>query len=63
VRAALMRLRPQHRVVLVLRYQQSLSYQEIADLLKWSLSRVKVTLHRAKRAFKEVYSQLDECEP
>ncbi len=63
VRAALMRLRPHHRVVLVLRYQQSLSYQEIADLLKWSLSRVKVTLHRAKRAFKDVYLQLDETQP
>ena len=63
VRAALMRLRPQHRVVLVLRYHQSLSYREISEVLKWSLARVKVTLHRAKRAFKDVYLELDEAEP
>ncbi|UCC68751.1 MAG: RNA polymerase sigma factor [Armatimonadota bacterium] len=63
VRAALMRLRPQHRVVLVLRYHQSLSYREIAEVLNWSLARVKVTLHRAKRAFKDAYLKLDDCEP
>ena len=63
VRVALARLRPPHRLVLVLRYMQSLSYKEISELLNWSLTRVKVTLHRAKRAFKEVYSELDECEP
>jgi RNA polymerase sigma-70 factor (ECF subfamily) len=60
VRAALARLRPQHRLVLILRYSQSLSYQEIGDLLSWSLSRVKVTIHRAKRAFKDIYLQLNE---
>lgn len=63
VRAALVRLRPQHRAVLALRYSQSLSYQEIAETLDWSLGRVKVTIHRAKRAFKEVYVQLCEAEP
>ena len=62
VRAALVRLRPQHRVVLALRYHQSLSYQEIAELLNWSLSRVKVTIHRAKRAFKDAYRQAGEVE-
>lgn len=55
VRAVLGRLRPAHRAVLVLRYSMSLSHQEIADCLKWSVSRAKVTLHRAKRAFKEEY--------
>ncbi len=43
--------------VLALRYSQGLSYQEIADLLRWSLPRVKVTLYRAKAAFKDVYLQ------
>jgi RNA polymerase sigma-70 factor (ECF subfamily) len=55
VRAVLARLRPAHRAVLVLRYSMALSHQEIADCLKWSVSRAKVTLHRAKRAFKEEY--------
>ncbi len=55
VRAALAQLRPPYRAVLALRYGQALSYQEIAELLHWSLARVKVTLHRAKLAFKDVY--------
>jgi RNA polymerase sigma-70 factor (ECF subfamily) len=63
VRAALVRLRPSHRVVLALRYHQSLSYQQIAETLNWSLARVKVTIHRAKRAFKDAYLKLDEAEP
>ena len=55
VRAALAQLKPGHRTVLALRYGQALSYQEIAEMLDWSLPRVKVTLHRAKLAFKAVY--------
>jgi RNA polymerase sigma-70 factor (ECF subfamily) len=55
VRAALALLKPGHRTVLALRYGQALSYQEIAEMLDWSLPRVKVTLHRAKLAFKAVY--------
>jgi RNA polymerase sigma-70 factor (ECF subfamily) len=58
VRAALARLQPAHRIVLALRYGQSLSYQEIASLLRWSLPRVKVTVHRAKRAFRDTYLQM-----
>lgn len=63
VRTALARLRPRHRAVLVLRYMQSLSYAEIAEVLRWPLPRVKVTLHRAKRAFKAAYPDVDEYEP
>jgi RNA polymerase sigma-70 factor (ECF subfamily) len=62
VRTALARLRPAHRTVLVLRYSQGLSYNEIAGCLTWSLSRVKVTIHRAKRAFREAYSQVEGAE-
>ncbi len=58
VRAALARLQPAHRIVLALRYGQSLSHQEIAALLRWSLPRVKVTIHRAKRAFRDTYLQM-----
>jgi len=63
VRSALGRLRTPHRVVLVLRYTLSLSYQEIAETLNWSLPKVKVTLHRAKAAFRDVYCQQDGVEP
>jgi RNA polymerase sigma-70 factor (ECF subfamily) len=55
VRSTLLGLRPAYRTVLALRYTDSLSYQEIADCLGWSLPRVKVTLHRAKLAFKQAY--------
>jgi RNA polymerase sigma-70 factor (ECF subfamily) len=63
VRAALTTLRPSHRVALVLRYSLSLSYQEMADLLNWSLPRVRGTLHRARRAFKHAYVETDEDQP
>jgi len=63
VRAVLAALRPSHRAVLALRFSQSLSYQEIAECLNWSLGRVKVTLHRAKREFKEAYLRTNESQP
>jgi RNA polymerase sigma-70 factor (ECF subfamily) len=62
VRATLSRLRAPHRMALVLRYNLSLSYQEIADLLNWSLPKVKVTLHRARAAFKTAYCEVDGIE-
>jgi len=62
VRATLALLRPTHRTVLVLRYTLSLSYQEIAELLNWSLPKVKVTIHRAKRAFRDAYRGSEEAD-
>ena len=61
VRSVLMGLHHSHRLVLVMRYFQSLSHKEIAECLHWSLPRVKVTLHRAKRAFKDSYLQADSA--
>lgn len=55
VRATLGSLRENYRIVLALRYTQTLSYQEIAECLGWSLARVKVTIHRAKQEFREAY--------
>lgn len=55
VRATLGRLKKPYRVVLALRYTLSLSYEEIAETLGWSLPKVKVTLHRAKAAFRKEY--------
>jgi RNA polymerase sigma-70 factor (ECF subfamily) len=59
VRDALCCLQAKHRVVLALRYNRSLSYQEIAEVLGWSLPRVRVTIHRAKHAFREAYLRTD----
>jgi RNA polymerase sigma-70 factor (ECF subfamily) len=59
VRGVLAGLRWQYRAVLALRYSQELSYQEIADCLGWSLARTKVTLHRARLAFKDAYPRIE----
>jgi len=63
VRSVLRRLRPAHRLVLVLHYSQSLSQREIAERLNWSLARVRMTLYRARRAFREAYLPADEDQP
>lgn len=63
VRAALARLRQEHRDLLALRYSLSLSYQEMAECLRWPVGRVRATLHRARRAFKEEYLRIVEAKP
>lgn len=45
----------QHRDVLVLRYYQDLSVEEIAEVLGCSVTAAKVRLHRARHHFKEIY--------
>lgn len=62
VRRTLAGLKPPHRVVLALRYSLALSYEEIAETLNWSMPKVKVTIHRAKRAFKEAYVADEEVD-
>jgi RNA polymerase sigma-70 factor (ECF subfamily) len=44
-------LSPQHRVVLVLRDAEGLSYEEIAEITSTPLGSVKGRLHRARREF------------
>jgi RNA polymerase sigma-70 factor (ECF subfamily) len=45
-------LADRHRVVLVLRYQRELSYQQIADELGVTQQNVAVLLHRAKKSLR-----------
>jgi len=45
----------QHRDVLVLRYYQNMSIEEIAEVLGCSVAAAKVRLHRARQHFKEKY--------
>jgi RNA polymerase sigma-70 factor, ECF subfamily len=47
-------LAPQHRVVLVLRDAEGLSYEEIAAITDTPLGSVKARLHRARREFIEM---------
>ena len=46
---ALARLRPEYREVLVLRYHEDLSYEEIADITGLPLGTIKSFLHRARQ--------------
>ena len=51
VREVVAELPEDYRVVLVLRYFQNLSYEEMVQVLGYTLAQVKVKLHRARRAF------------
>ncbi len=55
VRALIASLKPDFRTVLVLRYWEELSYEEIASVLSLPLPSVKMRIHRAKEAFRELY--------
>lgn len=57
VRAALARTCPAHRTILVLRFWEGLSYEEIALVLGLSLGAVKMRLHRAREAFRKQYEE------
>jgi RNA polymerase sigma-70 factor (ECF subfamily) len=46
--AALARLRPEYREVIILRYHEDLSYEEIAEITNLPLGTVKSNLHRAR---------------
>ena len=57
VQQLLARLPEQHRAVLVLRYFQELSMDEIAQVLNCSVAAAKVRLHRARNAFRSLYEK------
>ncbi len=46
---ALSQLRPDYREAVLLRYQQGLPYEEIAEILELPMGTVKTHLHRARR--------------
>jgi RNA polymerase sigma-70 factor (ECF subfamily) len=52
VHAALNRLAPEHREVLLLRFVESMNYQQIASALGCDLGTVRSRLHYAKRALR-----------
>src|SRR5207237_10104902 len=57
VRAALARLTPDHRAILVLRLWEELSYLEVAAVLGLSLPAVKMRLSRAREQFRRYYEE------
>ncbi|MBC8137552.1 MAG: sigma-70 family RNA polymerase sigma factor [Fibrella sp.] len=56
IRTLIELLKPDFRTVIVLRYWEELSYEEIASVLSLPLPSVKMRLHRAKEAFRELYT-------
>lgn len=61
VRSALRRISPEHRLVLLLREYEDLSYDEIASILRISVPAVKSRLFRARVEMKELVTpQLGE---
>jgi RNA polymerase sigma-70 factor (ECF subfamily) len=46
-------LPPHYRIVVMMRHQQDLSYEEIADALQLPLGTVKARIHRARALLKE----------
>ncbi len=61
VHECLERVRPEHREVLVLRFLEQMSYQDIAVVVGCSLGTVRSRLHYAKRALrKEMEDRCDE---
>ncbi len=57
VRQTVLRLKPEYRAVMVLYYFQQLSYDEIAESLGCSFDQVRIRLHRARKAFRTLYTQ------
>lgn len=55
VRAAILRVKPDFRVVLVLHYFQGLAPEEIGRVLHLSANAARVRLHRAREAFRQAY--------
>ncbi|MDX1661214.1 MAG: sigma-70 family RNA polymerase sigma factor [Gemmatimonadota bacterium] len=58
IHAAIERLRPEYREVIVLRHQEGLAYDEIADIADLPLGTVKTYIHRAR---KELAGILEEA--
>jgi RNA polymerase sigma-70 factor (ECF subfamily) len=58
VRAALRRLTPSHRAVLILRYFEEMSYEEIAHAMDSTVKRIRARLHRARESFRVAYAKV-----
>lgn len=57
IRSILLAIPERYREILLLRDHQGLHYQEIAAITGLSLASVKMTIHRARRRFRELYQE------
>ena len=53
-------LKPNYTELLLLRYDATLSHEEIGFLLDMKLDTVNTTLYRARKAFKKIYLEVKE---
>lgn len=60
LRAALAKLSPDKREVLVLSRYQNMKYEEIAELLGCAVGTVKARVHRALKDLKDIYLELSQ---
>jgi RNA polymerase sigma-70 factor (ECF subfamily) len=60
LRAALVKLSPEKREVLVLSRYQDMKYEEIAELLGCAVGTVKARVHRAIKDLKDIYFELSQ---
>jgi RNA polymerase sigma-70 factor (ECF subfamily) len=56
--AAMRRLRPEYREIVVLRFQEGLAYEEIAEATSLPLGTVKTHIHRARKELAEILGSL-----
>ena len=56
------RLPDGYRLILLLRYQQGLSYQEISEVTETPLGTVKTGIHRAHRQLRQALQEFEEVE-
>jgi RNA polymerase sigma-70 factor (ECF subfamily) len=57
VEAALAKLSCDRRAALLLRMDHALSYEDIAGLMGWSLSKVKIEIFRAREVLRATYAE------
>ncbi|MGN1401995.1 MAG: RNA polymerase sigma factor [Bacillus sp. (in: firmicutes)] len=60
IRGILDELKPSHKNLLLLKYDLGLSYEEIAAVLDMKVETVRTTLYRARKGFKEKWSEQNE---
>ena len=59
MKVALAQLKKDYRTILVLREMETLSYEELSEVLGCSLGRVKSRLHEARMELRNILKQLD----
>ena len=60
IKAALGKLSEDRRAVLLLRLDHGLAYDEIAELMDWSLAKVKVEIHRAREVLRATLAEYEQ---